>query len=259
MSLAASLVVSTAACATPSNGPIAIEPPAGTDVIATIPRLTETASPWPTQASSTTPTIRLSPSTSPTSQPAATPAPTITPGPTLTPGPVCRPPVGDYTRVTVNGQTVNRRTALMLETAAELYPGPGDVRRVVQGSYTDELAASFGTHAGGGVVDISIRNPIRPEERLFGEVEGMVLALRQAGFAAWYRAADEVYPGSAPHIHAVAVGDRELSPAAELQLTGPAGYFRGMNGFPDERAGPDRHGGPVVCPWMVEAGYRDLR
>lgn len=159
----------------------------------------------------------------------------------------------------VNGESVNRRTALMLDTAAELYPGPGDVRRVVQGSYTDELAASFGTHAGGGVVDISIRNPARPEERLFGEVEQMILVLRQAGFAAWYRPADEVYAGSAPHIHAVAVGDRELSEAAQQQLIGPAGYFRAMNGFPGERAGPDPHGGPVICAWMVEAGYRDLR
>jgi len=167
--------------------------------------------------------------------------------------------VEDYRRVRVNGQLVNHRTALMLDTAAELYRGPADIRRVVQGSYTDELAASFGTHAGGGVVDISIRNPARPEERLFGEVEQMVQALRQAGFAAWFRPADDVYPGSAPHIHAVAVGDRELSKAAQEQLTGPAGYFRGMNGYPDERAGPDPHGGPLICPWMVEAGYRDMR
>lgn len=179
--------------------------------------------------------------------------------PVATPIATCHKPVEDYTRVTVNGETVNRRTALMLDTAVALYGGPGDLRRVVQGSYTDELAASFGTHAGGGVVDISIRNPAQPSEYLFQEVEAMVQALRQAGFAAWYRAPGEVYEGSAPHIHAVAIGDQELFPAAQEQLTGSHGYFRGMDGLPRNPPQPDPHGGPVICSWMLEAGYADLR
>jgi hypothetical protein len=171
----------------------------------------------------------------------------------------CPQPVEDYTRVTVNGEPVNRRTALMLDAAVELYDGPGDLRRVVQASYTDVLAASFGTHAGGGAVDISIRNPANPSEFLFGEVEAMVQALRRAGFAAWYREAGELYEDSAPHIHAIAIGDKELSPAAREQLTGLHGYFRGMNGLPHDPPQPDGHGGPVLCSWMLEAGYTDLR
>jgi hypothetical protein len=179
--------------------------------------------------------------------------------PTATPFGFCQKPFEDYTRVTVNGEPANRRTVLMLDTAVKLYGGPGDLKRVVQGSYTDALEASFGTHAGGGSVDISIRNPANPSEYLFDEVEAMASALRQAGFAAWYREPNELYEDSAPHIHAIAVGDRELSVAAQEQLTGPHGYFRGMDGLPRSSPHPDRFGGPVICPWMLEAGYSDLR
>jgi murein DD-endopeptidase MepM/ murein hydrolase activator NlpD len=183
----------------------------------------------------------------------------VTVEPTDLPSDTCQEPGQDYSQVTVNGETINRRTELMLETAIALYGGSGDLKRIAQGSYTDALAASFGTHAGGGVVDISIRNPANPAERLFGEVEAMVSALRLAGFAAWYRQADLLYPDMAPHIHAVAIGDQELSSAAEEQLTGPHGYFRGYDGLPGDEPGPDLHGGPIICDWMLAAGYEDLR
>ncbi|MCB0218022.1 MAG: hypothetical protein KDH92_15370 [Chloroflexi bacterium] len=165
---------------------------------------------------------------------------------------VCRRPVEDYGRVTLNGETLNRRTLGMLETAMALYAGPADLKRVAQGSYTDAVEGSFGTHAGGGAVDLSIRNPAAPAERLYDEVPALLRALRQAGFAAWYRDWDEVFPGSVPHIHAIAVGDAELSPAARRQLDGPAGYFRGFNGLPLDPPVADAWGGPLVCPWMAE-------
>jgi hypothetical protein len=171
----------------------------------------------------------------------------------------CQPPVNDYTRVTVNGWTLNRRTHVMLQTAQALYGGPGNLLWVTQGSYNPGTAASFGTHDGGGAVDISIRHP-NTGALLVEETERMVLALRQAGFAAWYRAPGDLGPDSAPHLHAVAVGDTELSEGAAAQLTGEQGYFRGRNGLPQsEYAGPDRHGGPIVCGWMQELGYADLR
>jgi hypothetical protein len=146
----------------------------------------------------------------------------------------------------------------MLEQAAQLYDGPGDLLRVTQGSYTTGEATSFGTHAGGGAVDISIRNPTQTGEVLWDETDAMVMALRRVGFAAWYRAPGDLGPGSAAHIHAIAIGDRELSAAALAQLTGPQGYFRGLDGLPAEYGGPhpDPHGGPILCPWMVELGYR---
>ena len=121
------------------------------------------------------------------------------------------------------------------------------------------MEASFGTHDGGGAVDLSIYNK-GPEAGLLADeqIEVLVRALRQAGFATWHRAHDEVYAGSPPHIHAIAVGDAELSEAAQEQLTGDNGYFRGRNGLPGARGAPDRHGGPIVCPWMGEMGYTDL-
>jgi hypothetical protein len=147
----------------------------------------------------------------------------------------------------------------MLHEATSLYAGPGDLLRVTQGSYTNSEGASFGTHAGGGAVDLSIRNPADPEEILWDETDAMVLALRRAGFAAWYRAPGDLGPGSPAHIHAIAIGDRDLSPAAEMQLTGPSGHFRGFNGLPPEYGGPepDPHVGPIICPWMVNLGYLD--
>jgi hypothetical protein len=162
----------------------------------------------------------------------------------------CQPPVDDYTRVAVNGYTVNQRTHLMLQTAQALYGGPGNLLSITQGSYSAGVGASFGTHDGGGVVDISIRHP-ESLEFLYDEVDQMVQALRQAGFAAWYRSPAE---GFTPHIHAVAVGDAELSESARAQLTAEHGYFLGRNGLPQpELTGPDPHGGPLLCPWM-EAG-----
>jgi hypothetical protein len=159
----------------------------------------------------------------------------------------CHAPPDDYSRVTVEGFTVNRRTYLMLLYAQELYGGPGNLLWVTQGSYSDAVEASFGTHAGGGAVDISIRHP-STYEFLTDDAERMVLALRRAGFAAWYRSPDE---GFTPHIHAIAVGDAELSEAAREQLYGEFGYFSGGNALPAERAGPDKHGGPIRCDWMA--------
>ena len=90
----------------------------------------------------------------------------------------------------------------------------------------------------------------------------MIQALRIAGFAAWLRDFDQLYPGSPIHIHAIAIGDRDLSGPAQDQLTGEFGYFRGFNGIPQENGlAPvqDEHSGPILCQWMVELGYSDLR
>jgi hypothetical protein len=147
----------------------------------------------------------------------------------------------------------------MLEHAQEFYDGPIEfLSAVTQGSYSPGLQASFGTHDGGGAVDLSVRDPqsgrVRSED-----FEAIIYALRLAGFAAWVRFEGDLYPGSPIHVHAIAIGDAELSAAAADQLTGPAGYFRGFDGLPVDPPQPDRHGGPVLCPWMLEMGYRDLR
>ena len=97
---------------------------------------------------------------------------------------------------------------------------------------------------------------------LWDDIPVMIHALRVAGFAAWLREYGELYADSPIHIHAIAIGDQELSSAAQEQLTGAAGYFRGYSGLPIETYGApqsDRFGGPILCQWMIDLGYQDLR
>lgn len=173
----------------------------------------------------------------------------------------CARPRDDYHRIQVNGHWVNQRTFTMLEHAQILYGGMIDISgtAITQGHYTEAIPLSFGTHAGGGVVDLSVIDHAEWQV-LYDEIEPLIYALRVAGFAAWLRDYGELSPGSPIHIHAVAIGDQELSPAAVEQLNGPFGYFRGYNGLPQDNGAPilDKHGGPILCQWMIEAGYRDL-
>jgi len=163
----------------------------------------------------------------------------------------------DYTRVSVGFAQLNARTLFMLDHASTLYAmqgGSGSLRsRITQGSYTGGAeAASFGTHDGGGAVDLSVRDTIHG--RVLADVEELVYALRVAGFAAWVREPGLFYPNSPVHIHAIALGDQELSEAARLQIGGPGGYLRGLDGLIAQYGGPrpDQHGGPVICQWMLD-------
>lgn len=190
----------------------------------------------------------------------ATAVPTIT----STPEPTgCQKPPEDYTRVEVNGWTLNQRTLAMLAHAQELYGGEIELtgHAITQGSYHDNGAASFGTHLGGGAVDLSVLRR-GTYTVLWDDMPTLIHALRVAGFAAWLREYGELYADSPIHIHAIAIGDQELSPPAQEQLTGPAGYFRGYSGLPIETYGApaqDRYGGPILCQWMIDLGYKDLR
>jgi hypothetical protein len=139
-------------------------------------------------------------SDTPLSSPVRTPTaalPRGTPNPDRLPA--CTRPPDDMTRVQVNGQTVNARTLWMLKLAQHLYGGPGSILSVVQGSYSPGLQESFGTHDGGGAVDISILNPANLSQVLWDEAPKMAAAMRQAGFAAWYRPARMFGPDSGAH------------------------------------------------------------
>ena len=195
----------------------------------------------------------------------ATQTPTFTPipSPTSTPEPVgCLKPPEEYRRVKGEGWTINQRTLVMLTHAQELYGGELELtgHAITQGSYSNAVSASFGTHSGGGAVDLSVLRR-GTYTVLWDDIEPLLRSLRVAGFAAWLREYGELYTDSPIHIHAIAIGDQELSEAAENQLTGPAGYFRGYSGLPlvNETPTPDRYGGPVLCQWMIDLGYRDLR
>ncbi len=170
----------------------------------------------------------------------------------------CLAPSEDYSQIRINEHLLNQRTFEMLAYAQSLYGGEIDITgdAITQGSYTENVDASFGTHAGGGAVDLSVMSP-GTYDILYRDIPNLVQALRLAGFAAWFRDFDELYPGSPPHIHAIGIGDRELSIDAREQLAGPFGYFWGYNGLPMEDKVPirDPHGGQIVCEWMIEKGY----
>ena len=48
---------------------------------------------------------------------------------------------------------------------------------------------------------------------------------------------------------------------ARSQIDGTFGYLRGVDGLPYYDGVPvaDRHGGPVICQWMIDMGFTDLR
>jgi hypothetical protein len=238
-------------------------------IIATLPALLLAGCLTPAQSdASRAAPFTLTPTTTQTTIPptlTATQTPTFTaiPSPTPTPEPPgCQKPPEDYTRLEINGWTINQRTLAMLTHARELYGGELEINEhaITQGSYHDNGSFSFGTHLGGGAVDLSVMSR-GTYTVLWEDVDSLLRALRAAGFAAWLREYGEVYAESPIHIHAIAIGDRELSEAAEDQLTGPAGYFRGYSGLPlvDGVPTPDRYGGPILCQWMIDLGYRDLR
>lgn len=178
----------------------------------------------------------------------------------------CKQPPEDYSRVLLGSAELNGRTLAMLDYAQTLYRAQGGTQvdfrlAITQGSYTGGyVAASLGTHDGGGALDLSVRSAL-DFSVLTNDIPLMLRALRVAGFAAWLREVDELYPGSPIHIHAVAIGDRELSEAARAQIDGPYGYLRGYNGLPgsDGIPQPDRSGEMVICPWMEAPGFSDLR
>ncbi len=188
---------------------------------------------------------------------------TPTPTPFVEPQGCWQPP-SDYTREWVNGQQLNKRTLAMLDHAQAIYTAQGGVLDfrlgLTQGSYTGALAASFGTHDGGGAIDLSVRS-LGDFTIMTAEIEPMLHALRLAGFAAWLRDTGDLYPNSPIHIHAIAIGDLDLSVMARAQIDGTFGYLRGFDGLPQVDGIPqlDRHGGPILCQWMLNQGFYDLR
>lgn len=130
-------------------------------------------------------------------------------------------------RTSYDGHTVDWLTRTALEEASRRLGYADGVVTLSQGSFSTGVAASGGTHDGGGVVDLSAYDAARK-----------VVVLRELGFAAWHR-----IPSQGPwpeHVHAVLIGDTLLSPAARAQVTD---YLAGRNGLashaPDD--GPRGH------------------
>lgn len=143
------------------------------------------------------------------------------------------PPM-DMTRVPYSGVTINIRTRILLSRIG--------VFTLSQGSYHPGFSASGGTHDGGGVIDVAVGG--RDGTWRFNTV----LALRKVGFAAWLRSPAEGFPY---HIHAVAIGDREMSPSAHAQVLS---YFNGRNGLANNAADSFTGGRPYPV-WALKYNH----
>ena len=133
-------------------------------------------------------------------------------------------------KVTFRGFTFDTRTVAMIRWAEKR----ARFRfTIAQGSYnTGGVAASAGTHDGGGAVDFSVRD-IDAEQRVI-----MLRALKDAGFAAWYRKPRAGVWGA--HIHAVAIGCKDLAPLARRQVEAFDDGRDGLAGNgPDKTYRPD--------------------
>jgi hypothetical protein len=95
----------------------------------------------------------------------------------------------------------------------------GYALELMQGSWSTSVAASAGTHSGGGALDVRILGMSDAQQI------AVVRALRQAGFAAWRRTPSE---GFAYHVHCILIGDALVSPAAAEQLVQWAAHRNGL-------------------------------
>ena len=163
------------------------------------------------------------------------------PAPAPHPAPATGAPPADYRHVSYRGVTMNVRTKVMLQRAEAIahklgVPVPFQIS---QGSYSHSVSASGGTHDGGGALDIRDVMYSRSTQLK------MVKALRMAGFAAWSRGHGDGMP---QHIHAIAIGDRQMSGAARNQVNA---YFHGRNGLANNGQDYDHQVGRPYPKWAA--------
>jgi hypothetical protein len=134
-------------------------------------------------------------------------------------------------KIPFRGHTFDARTAVMLKWAEKR---AGFTFKIAQGSYSTNVGVSAGTHDGGGAVDFGVVSGS-------GRIEPMLRALKDAGFAAWHRhAVKGVWP---EHIHAIAIGCKDLAPLAAQQVRD---YLQGRDGLADNAADPSYRPNPPV-------------
>lgn len=127
-------------------------------------------------------------------------------------------------RVKFRGVTLNRRTKRAFLWAEKR---AGFTLPIAQGSYNTGVAASAGTHDGGGAIDVGAAG-MSKERRIKA-----VHALKDAGFAAWYRPPIDGLWG--PHIHCILFGDKELAWLAKDQLKA---FDQGRDGLAGNQLDP---------------------
>lgn len=151
-------------------------------------------------------------------------------------------PTADYHRQWFRGVEINKRTRELIQRAEYILQhelGYSSLEfSFSQGSYNTGVEASAGTHDGGGALDLRTRGLSR------NKVDAMVEALRMAGFAAWSRGRG--HDSFSPHIHAIAIGDKEAAWLAKQQMQD---YAKGRNGLSNHARDPDRALGRDMPTW----------
>lgn len=126
-----------------------------------------------------------------------------------------------YERVGWRGVTLDARTASAMDWVAARVK---NYVRPAQGSWSG-ADASAGTHSGSSAIDVGVAGwSLR-------EIQELTNVMRRAGFAAWYRppaAATGNFPGWGPHVHAILIGGKMMSPQAAAQVVA---YKNGRNGL----------------------------
>lgn len=125
-----------------------------------------------------------------------------------------------YGIVSYKGFRFDRYTVAALKYAEKK---SGMTLSFAQGSYNaGGVAASGGTHDGGGAVDIRIGSYTD------GEIKKLVNALKDAGFAAWHRKPIPRLWGA--HIHAIQIGNTKASGGAKAQVLSYDAHRDGLRG-----------------------------
>ena len=148
-------------------------------------------------------------------------------------------PKPNYKHIAFREKIANGRTIEMVNQAEAWAKKRGVPAgwALYQGSYHPGTDDSAGTHDGGGALDFKTIGKSDRQIRL------MVEGLRRAGFAAWHRAAPAWDPD---HIHAVAIGDRDLAPVARDQVSE---YFAGGDGLKGSVPDPHSAIGRPIPAW----------
>jgi hypothetical protein len=131
------------------------------------------------------------------------------------------------TRIPFLGVLLDQQTITAFLAAERMAGFPLEI---MQGSWSTGVSASAGTHAGGGALDVSLRDAagnLRPDL----EQVRIVWAMRRAGLRTWRRTPAQGFPY---HAHGIMSGDPLVSPAAASQLVQ---WNAGQNGLADH--GPD--------------------
>lgn len=140
-----------------------------------------------------------------------------------------------YDHLSVEGETINRRTLAYYRQVQKIYGllgGTGTIR-LVQGSFSNG-SLSGGTHRGGGAMDLMLSIETSSNYKKLEKASRMCMG---AGF---YRTPAD---GFDPHCHIIVLGDKTMSDAAAKQVID---YHKGLNALASHLREPSTKWRPHV-------------